>query len=112
MTNKVKKLKMHVKTGDTVQIISGSHKGKIGKITKVLPKVSQIIVENLNLKVKHSRPSKTEESGKIINFEAPIHSSNAMLYSTRNKIRSRFNIKYDTNNKKHRLLQKTSEIIK
>nr|AYR05826.1 ribosomal protein L24 [Lithothamnion sp.] len=103
---KVKKFKMHVKTGDTVQIISGSQKGKISKIVKVLPKTSQIIIENLNLKVKHCRPNQEEESGKIISFEAPIHSSNVMLYSIKNKIRSRFSIQYSTDNTKYRLLKK------
>lgn len=112
MIKKVKKIKMHIKTGDTVQVISGSHKGKISKIIKVFPKTSQIIVENLNLKTKHSRPNTEEESGKIINVEAPIHSSNVMLYSTKNKIRSRFSIKYNIDNQKCRLLLKTGEIIK
>nr|YP_010728709.1 ribosomal protein L24 [Phymatolithon calcareum]WEA76861.1 ribosomal protein L24 [Phymatolithon calcareum] len=112
MIKKVKKIRMHIKIGDTVQIISGSYKGKISKIVKVLPKTSQVIVKNLNLKVKHSRPNTEEESGKIINFEAPIHSSNVMLYSIKNKIRSRFSIKYNINNQKCRLLLKTGEIIK
>ncbi len=76
---------MHIKTGDTVQIISGSHKGKISKILKVFPKTNKLIVENINLKLKHSRPSQEEESGKIVNFEAPIHCSNVMLYSTKIK---------------------------
>lgn len=112
MIKKVNPTKMHVKTGDTIQIISGSHKGQIGQISKVFPKTSQVIVKNLNLKIKHSRPNSKEESGKIINFEAPIHSSNVMLYSTKNKIRSRFIIKYNTDNKKCRSLLKTGEIIK
>lgn len=112
MIKKIKKIRMHIKTGDTVQIISGNHKGEISKIVKVLPKTSQVIVKNLNLKVKHSRPNTEEESGKIINFEAPIHSSNVMLYSKKNKIRSRFSFKYNTNNQKYRLLLKTGEIIK
>ena len=107
---KGKKFKMHVKTGDTIQIISGSQKGKISKIVKVLPKTSQIIVENSNLKIKHCRPKQEEESGKIINFEAPIHSSKVMLYSTKNKTRSRFSIQYSKDNKKYRLLKKTGEI--
>lgn len=112
MIKKVNQTKMHVKTGDTIQIISGNYKGQIGQILKVFPKTSQVIVKNLNLKVKHSRPNTKEESGKIINFEAPIHSSNVMLYSIKNKIRSRFSIKYNTDNKKYRLLLKTREIIK
>lgn len=106
-----KKNKIHVKSGDTVQIISGKHKGQIGQIIQVKPKTNQVIIKNLNIKIKHIRPSQEEESGQIINFEAPIHSSNVMLYSENNKIRSRYSITYDHNHQKCRILKKTKEII-
>lgn len=76
-----KKNKIHVKTGDMVKVISGSCKNQVGKIVKVLPKTRQVIIKDLNLKTKHIRPKQQEESGKIINFEAPIHSSNVRLCS-------------------------------
>lgn len=76
-----KKNKIHVKTGNTVKVISGSCKNQVGEIIKVLPKTNQVIVKDINLKTKHVRPRQQEESGRIINFEAPIHSSNVMLYS-------------------------------
>lgn len=107
-----KRTKMHVKNGDIVQIISGKHKGQTGKIIKILYKSSQVIIENLNVKTKHARPSKKEESGKIINFEAPIHSSNVMLYSTKNRICSRYRIIVDKQFQKYRQLNKTQEIFK
>lgn len=106
-----KKNKIHVKTGDTVQIISGIHKGQTGKIIKVIPKTQKVIIKNLNLKIKHVRPNQEKENGKIINFEAPIHSSNVMLYSEKNKTRSRYSITYKNNNQKCRILKKTKEII-
>nr|YP_007878218.1 50S ribosomal protein L24 [Calliarthron tuberculosum]AGA63829.1 50S ribosomal protein L24 [Calliarthron tuberculosum] len=108
----IKKSKIHVKKGDTVQIISGRQKGEIGVILKILTKTSQVIVKNLNLKIKHVRKNQEEESGKIINFEAPIHSSNIMLYSIKNKTKSRYKIKVNENNEKYRILHKTNEIIK
>lgn len=107
-----KKRKIHVKNGDTVQIISGKYKGKIGEIVKVLYKNSQVIVQNLNVKTKHVRPNQKEESGKIINFEAPIHSSNVMLYSTKHKLCSRYHIKLNEQSQKYRQLNKTQEIFK
>lgn len=76
-----KKRKMRVKTGDTVKVISGGYKNQIGEIIKVLPKTNQVIVKDVNVKTKHVRPRQQDESGQIINFEAPIHSSNVMLYS-------------------------------
>lgn len=105
----IKKVKMHVKNGDTVQVISGKNKGQIGKITKVLHKKSQVIVENVNIKTKHLRPTTKEESGKIINTEAPIHSSNVMLYSVKYKTRSRYRTFIDETAKKYRQLNKTKE---
>lgn len=108
----MKRSKIHVKTGDTVQIISGNEKGKISTISKILSKTSQVIVKDINLKVKHSKSNKEEESGKIITFEAPIHSSNVMLYSQEHKKRSRTHVKYDKNDEKYRALIKTGETIK
>ncbi|NER07747.1 MAG: 50S ribosomal protein L24, partial [Okeania sp. SIO3C4] len=72
--------KMHVKKGDTVQIIAGKDKGKVGEIIQVLPKVSKVVVKDVNVKTKHVKPQQEGESGKIVNIEAPIHSSNVMLY--------------------------------
>lgn len=109
---KAKKKKVHVKKGDIVQIISGKHKNQVGKIIKVLPRTSQIIVENLNSKTKHIRPKQEEEGGKIISFEAPIHSSNAMLYSVKAGLRSRYRIATSKQFTKCRQLNKTQEIIR
>ena len=108
----MKKKTIHVKNGDTVKIISGKYKGEIGTITKVLHKTNQVIIKNLNIKTKHVRPNQKEESGKIIYFEAPIHSSNVMLYSTTHKLCSRYHIIYNANSQKCRQLNKTHEIIK
>jgi large subunit ribosomal protein L24 len=54
--DKPKFYKMHIKTGDTVQIISGKDKGKIGEIIKALPQDSKVIVKGVNLKTKHVKP--------------------------------------------------------
>nr|YP_009019604.1 50S ribosomal protein L24 [Gracilaria salicornia]AHH24572.1 50S ribosomal protein L24 [Gracilaria salicornia]UAD87656.1 ribosomal protein L24 [Gracilaria salicornia] len=73
--------KMHVKTGDTVQIISGSEKGKVGKIIKVSPKNNKIIIENLNIATKHLKTERNSKSGKIVKIEKPINSSKVILYN-------------------------------
>jgi len=70
------------------------------------------VIENINLKTKHIKRNEKEESGQIINIEAPIHSSNVMLYSTENKVCSRYKIVFNEQNKKYRQLNKTKEIIK
>lgn len=83
----VTRYRMHVKKGDTVQVITGKDKAKVGEILQVLPKTSQVIVKGVNVKTKHVKPQREGESGQIITLEAPIHSSNVMLYSKKQKRR-------------------------
>ena len=54
--------KMHVKKGDTVQIIAGKDKGKVGEIMQVLPKISKVVVKDVNVKTKHVKPQQEGES--------------------------------------------------
>jgi large subunit ribosomal protein L24 len=103
--------KMHVRKGDTVQVISGRDKGKVGEILKAIPKASKVIVKGVNVKTKHLKPQQEGESGKIVNFEAPIHSSNVMLYSNKEKVASRICYTFTEDGRKVRMLKKTGEII-
>ena len=103
--------KMHVKKGDTVQVISGRDKGKVGKISRIIPKTSQVVVEGVNVRTKHAKPQQEGESGQIITFEAPIHSSNVMLYSDKEKTASRVGYSFAEDGRKVRMLKKTGEII-
>lgn len=103
--------KMHVKKGDTVQVISGKDKGKVGEILKSIPKKSTIIVKGVNVRTKHVKPRQEGESGQITTFEAPIHSSNVMLYSEKEKVASRISYVLTEEGKKVRKLKKTGEII-
>lgn len=103
--------KMHVKKGDTVQIISGAEKGKVGEVMTVLPKSSKVVVKGVNIKTKHVKPQQEGESGQITTFEAPIHSSNVMLYSNKQKVASRVCYTYTDDGRKVRMLKKTGEVI-
>lgn len=105
------RVRMHVKTGDTVQIISGSDKGKVGKILRAIPKKSQVVVEGVNVKTKHVKPKSEQESGQIKSIEYPIHSSKVMLYSNKQNIASRICYTFKQDGKKARMLKKTGEII-
>lgn len=103
--------KMHVKTGDTVQVIAGKDKGKVGEIVKALPQVSQVVVKGVNIKTKHVKPQGEGESGRILTQEFPIHSSNVMLYSTKQNVASRICYTTTQEGKKVRMLKKTGEIL-
>jgi large subunit ribosomal protein L24 len=110
-TAKPAKYKMHVKKGDTVQVIAGKEKGKIGEIIQAIPKKSQVIIKGVNIKTKHVKPQQEGESGRIETFEGPIHSSNVMLYSTKNEVASRACYTFTEEGRKVRMLKKTGEII-
>jgi len=75
-------MKMKIKLGDTVQVISGRDKGMEGEVLKVLPQASRVVVKGVNLRKKHQRQvqagGRTMNPG-IIQFEAPINVSNVML---------------------------------
>ena len=103
--------RMHVKTGDTVQVIAGKDKGKVGEVIKALPEVSKVIIKGVNIKTKHVKPQQEGESGRIVNQEYPIHSSNVMLYSTKQNVASRISYTFTEEGKKVRMLKKTGEII-
>ena len=106
-----KRHKMHVKKGDTIQVISGRDKGKVGEITQTLPKTGQVVVKGVNVRTKHVKPQQEGESGQISTFEAPIHSSNVMLYSTKEQVASRISYTFTEEGRKVRMLKKTGEII-
>ena len=86
--------KLHVKTGDTVIVISGrskdllrnenstqtGDKGKIGKVLKVFPKTGKIIVEGVNIKKRHIKPNAMNPQGEVVEKEMPIFSSKVMLW--------------------------------
>jgi large subunit ribosomal protein L24 len=108
---KVPAPKMHVKKGDTVQVISGSDKGKVGEILASFPQESKVVVKGVNIRTKHVKPKQEGESGQIQTFEAPIHSSNVMLYSIKEKIASRVCYTVNSDGRKVRMLKKTGEII-
>nr|WP_245817357.1 50S ribosomal protein L24 [Hydrococcus rivularis] len=102
---------MHVKKGDIVQVISGRDKGKVGEVLRTIPKTSQAIVKGVNIRTKHVKPRQEGESGQIATFEAPIHSSNVMLYSQKEKVASRICYTFTEDGRKVRMLKKTGEII-
>lgn len=105
------RVKMHVKKGDTIQVISGKDKGKVGEIIQTIPGHSQVVVQGVNIRTKHVKPKQEGESGQITSSEAPIHSSKVMLYSTKEKIASRICYTVTDDGRKVRMLKKTGEII-
>lgn len=69
---------LHVKKGDTVQIIAGDHKGNTGRVLHVYPEKNMVVVQGQNLAKKHVRPSRRNPQGGRISVEQPIHMSNVL----------------------------------
>jgi len=102
--------KMHVRVGDTVQVIAGREKGKVGEVVRLYKHNSTVIVKDLNLKSKHKKGTE-DEPGEIVMIEGPIHSSNMMLYSKEKNVTSRVGHKILEDGSKVRYLKKTGEVI-
>lgn len=101
---------MKIKKGDTVEIVSGKDRGKRGKILKVWPKKKKLIVEGLNLVVKHVRPRREGEKGQRIKISVPLWLSKVILVCPHCKKRTRVGFKF-FGEKKARVCKKCKEII-
>lgn len=99
---------MHVKTGDTVVVISGKDKGKKGKVLHTIPKQDRVVVEGVNMITKHQKPNKEHQQGGLIKKEAAIHCSNVMLYDPKAGKGTRVSTKIE-NGKKVRISKKSGE---
>jgi large subunit ribosomal protein L24 len=108
--NKTQK-KCHVKKEDKVKVLAGKDKDKIGKVLKVLYKKNRVLVENVNMVKRHTKPSAQQKQGGIIEGEAPIHWSNVMLVCNKcmNSTRTKMLVLED--GKKVRVCKKCNEII-
>ena len=105
------RIKMRIRKGDTVQVISGKDKGKTGEVLRTLPYENRVIVQGINMRTRHVKPAQEGESGRIVTEEASLHASNVMIYSTSKKVASRVEIVVDADGNKKRRLKKTGELL-
>ena len=97
-------IKIKIKKGNTVKILSGNDRGKSGEVIKLFPKNFSAIIKGMNLKKKHQKPTK-EKKGGIITMEKPINISNLVLMN--NKTKPAAKIKKKIKDKKITTKQKT-----
>ena len=103
-------VKLHVKKGDTVVVLSGKDKGKQGKIITAMPKVGKVIVEGVNKVKRHSKPSLKVPNGGIITKEMPLHACKVQLVCPACNKPTRVGHK-DVNGKNSRVCKKCGEVI-
>lgn len=102
-------VKLKIKKGDTVRVISGNNKGKEGQVLSVNPTTRRIIVEGVNIIHKHTKPSAANPQGGIVEKEAPIHISNLVLLV--NGEPTKVGRKLNEENKLVRYSKKTGEVL-
>ncbi|MHC4122409.1 MAG: 50S ribosomal protein L24 [Planctomycetota bacterium] len=101
---------MHIKKGDTVEIIAGDHKGATGRVLRVIPEKNRVVVQGHNLAKKHVRPSQKSPQGGRINVEQPIHISNVLVVNPKSSQASRVRYKIDKDGSKKRVAIDGTEI--
>ncbi|WP_298422445.1 50S ribosomal protein L24 [uncultured Kordia sp.] len=101
--------KLKIKSGDTVRVIAGDHKGSEGKVLSVLREKNKAIVEGVNMVSKHQKPSAQNPQGGIVKKEAPIQVSNLSLLTSKGETtRVGYRVEGD---KKVRFSKKSNEVI-
>jgi large subunit ribosomal protein L24 len=73
-----KNKKLHIKKGDRVRVIAGNSRGLEGRVLRVFPESERVIIEGVNMRIRHTRPNQTHPQGGRIQREMPIHASNVM----------------------------------
>ena len=104
---------MHkISKGDDVFVKVGKDSGKRGTVLRVLPEVGRLVVENVNIVKKHTKPNpQAGISGGIIEKEMPIDVSNVMLYNPQTKKGDRVGFKILADGRKVRVFKSTSEVV-
>ncbi|MBB1138583.1 MULTISPECIES: 50S ribosomal protein L24 [Myroides] len=104
-------IKLKIKTGDTVRVIAGDHKGSEGKIVRVLREKNKAIVEGVNIISKHVKPSATNPQGGIVKKEAPIHISNLAIVDPKTNDTTKVAIQRNENGKNVRVSKKSNQVL-
>jgi large subunit ribosomal protein L24 len=97
--------------GDTVMVMRGSDKGKTGKVLRVFLKTGRVLIENVNIVKRHTRATRPEETGGIIEKPAPVALSNVMLIDPKTGKATRIRARIDTDGTKERVSVKSGDVI-
>ncbi len=101
---------MRIKKGDTVKIIAGKEKGKIGKVLRLDRSKNRVWIEKMNFVKRHQKPNQQHRQGGIVEKEAPLHVSNVMYYDEKAVKATRIGHKI-VKDKKVRISRKSGEML-
>ena len=103
-------IKLKIKSGDTVRVIAGDHKGSEGKVLRVIREKNKAIVEGVNMVSKHTKPSAKNPQGGIVKTEAPIQISNIALLDPQTNTPTKVAFKVE-GDKKVRVSKKSNQVL-
>ena len=103
--------KMKIVKGDRVRVIRGNARDEEGTVLRVLRDENRLVVEGVNMRKRHTRPSEANPDGGIITFEAPIHASNVMLIDPASGEPSRIRARVESDGRKERIAVKSGNPI-
>lgn len=104
-------VKLKIKKGDQVVVLTGKDKGTKGEVLDVLPEKDRVVVQGINVVKKHQKPTATNPQGGIVNLEKPIHVSNVALADPKDGTPSRVGYKFLKDGKKVRFAKKSGETV-
>ncbi len=101
---------LHVKKGDTVEIIAGDQKGSTGRVLRVIPAKQKVVVQGISVAQKHVRPSRKNPQGGRISVEQPIHISNVLAVNPKSSKGTKVRYKLNDDGSKRRIATDGTEI--
>lgn len=104
-------IKLRIKKGDTVKVLSGKDKGKTGKVITVLPARGRVVVENINIHTKFERSRQAGQPGKKVSFPAPLPAGKVMLVDPNSGQTSRVGYKFLENGSKQRVAKASDKAV-
>jgi len=104
-------VKYRVMKGDRVRVIRGNFRDSEGTVLRVIPGKDRVVVEGVNMRKRHERPTQDNPEGGIITFEAPIHISNVMLVDPASDEASRIRTRVEADGTKERISIKSGNPI-
>ena len=109
--SRARRQKSSILKGDRVKVIRGNFRDAEGTVLRVLPGSDQVVVEGVNMRKRHERPTQDNPEGGIITFEAPIHVSNVMLVDPTGGEASRIRLRVEADGTKERISKKSGNPI-
>ena len=103
--------KMSIRKGDRVKVISGNYKGTEGTVLRVERDKGRVVVQGVNVRKRHRKPTAAVPEGGIVEFEAPIHASNVMLLDPKSGEPTRVRSGVGADGKRERIAARRGQAI-